>query len=158
MSKQDKAKEIDSKSIISGFIAPKEINIEPRANQEVNSIPINKDASNEAKTSTKRATTKAVDIVQNGYKYKNGKNRDDNISTSFKLDADIEDYFNKIEMINFIETFNNGNPNNINKIDYLNGLIRDDLKKRLNIKSSETDPNKWINAYNDYKNKYGIKD
>lgn len=158
MSKKDNIKsELNSNSIVSGFIAPKETDTEPKQKKEITNTNIKQSASDEIKTATKRATTKAIDIALNGYKYKNGKNRDINTTTSFKLDADIEDYFNKIEIINFITTASNGNIQEINKIDYLNGLIRDDLKKRLNIKANETDPNKWINAYDEYKKKYGIK-
>ena len=41
---------------------------------------------------------------------------------------------------------------------YVNDLIRADLKKRLNIKENESNPNKWIDAYREYATKNNIKD
>lgn len=94
----------------------------------------------------------AMDKVVNGYKYKNGVDKKDNYTITFKIDADIEDYLKNIGYISFIENKTKG----LDATEYVNALIREDMLKILNIDASEKDPNKWIDAYNKYKSKKGL--
>ena len=94
----------------------------------------------------------------NGYKYKNGKDKTDNYTITFKIDADIEPFLKNIDKITFINSMETGAIETTTATDYVNELIRADLKKRFNIASDETDSNKWIDAYNKYAKKYGLKD
>ena len=106
---------------------------------------------------TLKTLSSALDSVINGYKYKNGKDRKDNFITTFKIDADLERYLINIDSITLIDAVNNDNANFSTTIqDYLNDLIRADLKKRFNISAKETDSQKWINALNDFCNKYKL--
>ena len=100
---------------------------------------------------------KAIDPVINGYKYKNGNDRKDNFITTFKIDADLERYLINIDSITLIDAVNNNNANFSTTIqDYLNDLIRADLKKRFNISAKETDSQKWIDALNSFCDKYNL--
>lgn len=100
---------------------------------------------------------KTLDPVINGYKYKNGKDRKDNFITTFKIDADLERYLINIDSITLIDAVNNNNANFSTTIqDYLNDLIRADLKKRFNISAKETDSQKWIDALNSFCDKYNL--
>lgn len=158
MSKRDIKAELNNNSIIGGFIAPqesqKESHTEPKPIKETNSTTDKKELSE----GVKKAIIKGVDIAVNGYKYKNGKNASDNYALTFKIDADLEQYLKNIEIITFIDTMRTGEIQSTTKNEYVNDLIRADLKKRLGIKASETDPNKWIDAYKEYCKKYGVKD
>ena len=94
-----------------------------------------------------KGLAKGVDIALNGYKYKNGEDKNDNYTITFKIDADIEDYLKQIEIITFIENIKKGNPQSINKTDYVNELIRADFKKMLGLKQDATNEdiqNKWL--------------
>lgn len=75
---------------------------------------------------------------------------------TFKLDDDVYNYIKNIDTILIIDSVMQGKVNKKTKTDYINDLIRDDLKKRLNIKASEQDSSKWIDAYNEYAKKYGL--
>ena len=104
-----------------------------------------------------KGIAKAIDPVINGYKYKNGNDRKDNFITTFKIDADLERYLINIDSITLIDAVNNDNANYSTTIqDYLNDLIRADLKKRFKIPPKETDSQKWIDALNDFCNKYNL--
>jgi len=104
-----------------------------------------------------KGIAKAIDPVINGYKYKNGTDRKDNFITTFKIDADLERYLINIDSITLIDAVNNDNANYSTTIqDYLNDLIRADLKKRFKIPPKETDSQKWIDALNDFCNKYNL--
>lgn len=158
MSKRDIKAELNNNSIIGGFIAPqesqKESHTEPKPIKETNSTTDKKELSE----GVKKAIIKGVDIVVNGYKYKNGKDKTDNYTITFKIDADIEPFLKNIDKITFINSMETGAIETTTATDYVNELIRADLKKRFNIASDETDSNKWIDAYNKYAKKYGLKD
>ena len=92
-------------------------------------------------------------------KYKNGKDRKDNFITTFKIDADLERYLRNIANITLIDAVNNENADFCTTIqDYLNNLIRADLKKRFKIPPKEQDSKKWIDVVNEYCNKYNMQD
>jgi hypothetical protein len=106
-----------------------------------------------------KGISKAIDPIINGYKYKNGANRQDNFITTFKVDADLERYLINIANITLIDAVNNENADYCTTIqDYLNNLIRADLKKRFKIPPKETDSQQWIKVLNDYCNKYNLED
>ena len=158
MSKRDIKAELNNNSIIGGFIAPqesqKESHTEPKPIKETNSTTDKKELSE----GIKKAIIKGVDIAVNRYKYKNGKDKTDNYTITFKIDADIEPFLKNIDKITFINSMETGAIETTTATDYVNELIRADLKKRFNIASDETDSNKWIDAYNKYANKYVLKD
>lgn len=158
MSKRDIKAELNNNSIIGGFIAPqesqKESHTEPKPIKETNSTTDKKELSE----GVKKALIKSVDIAVNGYKYKNGKDKTDNYTITFKIDADIEPFLKNIDKITFINSMETGAVETTTATDYVNELIRSDLKKRFNIASDEADSNKWIDAYNKYAKKYGLKD
>jgi adenine-specific DNA-methyltransferase len=52
----------------------------------------------------------------------NGVNKKDNYVLTVKIDADIEDFFKNIEIINFIETMKEGHITSITKCEYINNL------------------------------------
>lgn len=58
----------------------------------------------------------------------NGKNKKDNYTITFKIDADVEDYLKHIEWIKILETRENTNKNK-----YVNDLIRQDMLKLLKL-------------------------
>ena len=72
----------------------------------------------------------------------------DNSAITIKIDADIEDYLNNIEIITFIESIKQGkHPQGINKTEYINQLIRLDFIKRLGLKNNASDDEintKWL--------------
>lgn len=106
----------------------------------------------------KKETKKPVkNSVKSSDKVKNVKTKkiEGNFFT-FKLDDDVSDYIKNIDTILIIDSVMQGKVNKKTKTDYINDLIRDDLKKRLNIKASEQDSSKWIDAYNEYAKKYGL--
>lgn len=79
------------------------------------------------------------------YKYKNADNKSNNATITIKLDADIEQFLLNIQWIKFIE-----DRESINETEYINRLIRADLKRTLKIPQDANDPKQWINAYNEY--------
>ena len=106
----------------------------------------------------KKETKKPVkNSVKSSDKIKNVKTKkiEGNFFT-FKLDDDVYNYIKNIDTILIIDSVMQGKVNKKTKTDYINDLIRDDLKKRLNIKASEQDSSKWIDAYNEYAKKYGL--
>lgn len=72
----------------------------------------------------------------------------DNSAITIKIDADIEGYLNNIEIITFIDSIKGGkHPQGINKTEYINQLIRQDLIKRLGLKNNASDDEintKWL--------------
>lgn len=153
-SKRDIKSELSNNSIIGGFIAK-----EPEKDAKKN---VKKDNSTKQDQAIKKAFTtmgKMLDDIKNRYKYKNGIDKNQNYTFSLKIDADIEQFLKHIDTITFIESFENkGETKSTPKNDYINDLIRQDMLKRLNIKPDEDNPDVWINAYNDYAKKYGLKD
>lgn len=154
MSKRDIKEELKSNSIIGGFIAQepdKEVKQDAEKQDKKTSNPVIKKAIN--------TMIKTLDDINNRYKYKNGVDKNQNYTFSLKIDADIEQFLKHIDTITFIESFENkGETKSTPKNDYINDLIRQDMLKRLNIKPDEDNPDVWINAYNDYAKKYGLKD
>lgn len=131
MSKQDKAKEINTNSIISGFIAT-----------ETNTTP-----------QTKRVVKQTISNTNN--KLKNSINKNNNYTITFKIDADIDDYLKNIDKITFIESVKSGKIKSTTKTEFVNQLIREQFYKLIgaSIKDdSDTINNKWI----EYKNKNNI--
>lgn len=90
--------------------------------------------------------------ISDSYKYKNGKDKTNNYTITFKIDADIEDYLKNIGYISFIENKLKG----IDATEYVNNLIREDMFKTLKIDASEDNPNVWISAYDKYKSNKGL--
>lgn len=63
----------------------------------------------------------------------NGKNKNDNYTITFKIDADVEDYLRNITWINFIES---RIETNMNK--YVNNLIRQEMYQLLGLNKNAT--------------------
>jgi len=123
----------------------------------------NKEQTKEIDTKVSKAMTgiyqNVIDPMINGYKYKNGIDRKHNFITTFKVDADLERYLINIANITLIDAVNNDNADFCTTIqDYLNNLIRADLKKRFKIPPKEQDSKKWIDVVNEYCNKYNMQD
>ena len=64
-------------------------------------------------------------------KLKNGKNKNDNISTTFKVDADLEVFIKNISTITFIENLKKGSQGGETFTNYVNKLIRKDMLEML---------------------------
>ena len=115
MSKQDKAKEINTDSLVKSFIAP----------------------SIETKTEVKKETKKEVskDIapitINDNSKLKNNINKNNNYTITFKIDADIDDYLKNIDKIFFIESVKSGKIESITKTEFVNNLIRQEMYKLI---------------------------
>ena len=80
----------------------------------------------------------------------NGKNKNDNYTITFKIDADVEDYLRNITLINFIES---RIETNMNK--YVNNLIRQEMYKLLGLNNNaneEEAKQKWY----EYKRKNNL--
>jgi hypothetical protein len=78
---------------------------------------------------------------------KNGLNKTDNTTITFKIDADLEDYLKNIDKITFIENLKQNNPQSTNKTEYINLLIRQDRIKLLGLRKDASDDvvnTKWI--------------
>jgi hypothetical protein len=71
---------------------------------------------------------------------------------TFKLDDDIYEYIKQIDTILIIDSLEQGKVNKMTKTDYVNSLIREDLKKRLKVKKDDD----VKQAYKDYAKKYGL--
>lgn len=80
----------------------------------------------------------------------NGKNKNDNYTITFKIDADVEDYLKNITWINFIES---RIETNMNK--YVNNLIRQEMYKLLNI-SNNTSAEEVNSKWYEYKRKNNL--
>lgn len=146
--KSDRAKEFKD-NVFNTFIG----NIDDNSSVEQKEVktPV-KTPKKEVSEQVIKGMVNAMDKVVNGYKYKNGVDKKDNYTITFKIDADIEDYLKNIGYISFIENKTKG----LDATEYVNALIREDMLKTLNIDASEKDPNKWIDAYNKYKSKKGL--
>lgn len=146
--KNDRAKEFKD-NVFNTFIG----NIDDNSSIEQKEVktPV-KMPKKEVSDSVIKGFVNTMDKVVNGYKYKNGVDKKDNYTITFKIDADIEDYLKNISYISFIENKTKG----LDATEYVNALIREDMLKTLNIDASEKDPNKWIDAYNKYKSKKGL--
>jgi len=73
-------------------------------------------------------------------KLKNGKNKNDNFVTTFKVDADLELFIKNISVITFIENLKKGNATGETFTNYINKLIRKnmlDLLKNNNVSTIE---------------------
>ena len=84
------------------------------------------------------------------YKKTNGKNKKDNYTITFKIDADVEDYLKNIAWVSFLES---RIETNMNK--YINNLIRQKMLKLLDLSekdSPETIKSKWY----EYKRKNNL--
>ena len=151
-------------SIIGG--TPKPINeIQQVKNIEIKPIKENDIKQNASDVKPKPIKKVNDPINEENYKYKdktpnkNGKySKDKNYTITFKIDADIEQYLKNIDKITFIDVMEGKANESKDATNYVNDLIRADLKKRLNIKENESNPNKWIDAYREYATKNNIKD
>ena len=72
-------------------------------------------------------------------KLKNNTNKLANYTITFKIDADVEDYLKNILWIN-----------RKTRTEYVNELIRDDMKSLLKVKPNAND-NELLKAWEDYK-------
>ena len=149
--KNDRANEFknNANSVFNSFIGSVEDN--SSIEQKEVKTPV-KTPKKEVSEQVIKGMVNAMDKVVNGYKYKNGIDKKDNYTITFKIDADIEDYLKNIGYISFIENKTKG----LDATEYVNALIREDMLKTLNIDASEKDPIKWIDAYNKYKSKKGL--
>lgn len=80
----------------------------------------------------------------------NGKNKKDNYTITFKIDADVEDYLKNIVWIMFMES---RIETNMNK--YINDLIRKEMYQLLGISKNSTSAearSKWY----EYKRKNNL--
>lgn len=130
MSKMDKAKEINSKSIVSGFIAPQP------STETIKKEVIRKDVSDDI------APIKSND----NQKLKNNVNKSSNYTITFKIDADIDDYLKNIDKITFVESLKSGKIESTTKTEFVNGLIREQFYKLIGASSKDTSEdikNKW---------------
>lgn len=85
----------------------------------------------------------------------NGVNKKDNYTITLKIDADIEDYLQKIEYVSFIESQKSGTIKSTTRTDYINELIRKDLLKLLNLKEN-ADINQITTKWNTYKDENNL--
>lgn len=138
--------DINNSDVFNAFLPPQE----PQVKQ--------KEIKESKKIISEVAPTKAPNIDSDNYKYKNGKDKNKNYTITLKIDADIEQYLKNIDKITFIDSIKQGKANSQTTTDFINELVRNDLKKRFNISSKETNPSKWIDAYKDYATTNGIED
>lgn len=135
MSKQDKLNEINSKSLISGFITP----------------------SNTSETTTKEVKKEVISDIaptttNNNKKLKNNINKSNNYTITFKIDADIDDYLKNIDKITFIESIKSGKIESITKTEFVNNLIRQEMYKLIGVSDkddADTINQKWLKYKND---------
>ena len=120
MSKLDKAKEIDSKSIISSFIAP------------ISTETITKEVKNDISEDI------APIKINDNNKLKNNKNKSSNYTITFKIDADIDDYLKNIDKIAFIESVKSGKIESTTKTEFVNKLIRTEFYKLIGASDKDT--------------------
>ena len=143
MSKIDKSKEIDSKSIISGFIAP----------QQTASEKPKKEVKTEVKPKDK---VNVSEDIKKTYDAKSGNyNKTNNYTITFKIDADIDDYLKNIDKITFIESVKSGKIESTTKTEFVNNLIREQYYKLIGASDkddADTISKKWL----EYKNKNNL--
>jgi len=133
MSKMDKAKEINSKSIVSGFIAP-------TPSTETIKKEVKKDIKPIEKVNVSDDVKKTYDAKSGNYNKKN------NYTITFKIDEDLKDYFKNIEKITFIESVKSGKIESTTKTEFVNGLIREQFYKLIGATNKDTAEdinNKW---------------
>jgi len=134
MSKQDKAKEINTNSIISGFIAP-----QPTASDK---------ADNTKKVISKKEVFNDIAPSKStNNKLKNNINKSNNYTITFKIDADIDDYLKNIDKITFIESIKSGKIESTTKTEFVNNLIREQFYKLIGVSvkdDADTINQKWL--------------
>lgn len=148
MSLKDKEKEIDSKSIISGFIAPQTTTSEIKAS-ETTKKDVKKDTKPSKKVVVSEDIKKTYDAKSGNY------NKTNNYTITFKIDADIDEYLKLIDKITFIESIKSGKIESTTKTEFVNNLIREQYYKLIGASdkdSAETINKKWL----DYKNKNSL--
>lgn len=158
-------RDIDNLDIFNDFIGGK-ATPQPPQPQEVKEVKEDKEVKESKKVLSEVKPTKDNQTITiENYKFKdktpNDKGeyqRGHNFTTTFKIDADIEQYLKNIDKITFIDSIKQGKADSKTATDYVNELIRADLKKRFKISEKETNPNKWIDAYNEYARENGIQD
>lgn len=143
MSKQDKAKEIDSKSIISGFIAP---------STETNTKQV--ETKKEVKPKDKPSDNiKVSEDIKKTFDAKKGHyNKTNNYTITFKIDADIDDYLKNIDKITFIESVKSGKIESKTKTEFVNNLIRQEMYKLIGVSvkdDADTINQKWLKYKDD---------
>lgn len=128
MSKQDKLNEINSKSLISGFITPS--------------------VSEPHKTEVKKEVVSDIaPTLPSNSKLKNSINKSNNYTITFKIDADIDDYLKNIDKITFIESAKNGKIESITRTEFVNNLIRQEMYKLIGVSDNDdadTINQKWL--------------
>lgn len=97
------------------------------------------------------------------YKYKKvnkegNLTKEGNYTITFKIDADIEQYLKHIDKITFIDVLEGKATESQDATNYVNELIRADLKRRLKLADNEQDFNKWVNGYKELAKKYKLDD
>ena len=130
MSKQDKLNEINSKSLISGFITP----------------------SNASENTTREVKKEVLSDIapttsNSNKKLKNNINKSNNYTITFKIDADIDDYLKNIDKITFIESIKSGKINSTTKTEFVNNLIRQEMYKLIGVSDkddADTINQKWL--------------
>lgn len=92
-------------------------------------------------------------------KFKNGKNKNNNFVTTFKLDADIEDFFRNIDKVTFIESMKKGNIRSFRSFtqtEFINSLIRSYMYKMLGITTDNQEIIDYV--WKQYKKANGLGD
>ena len=181
MSKREDIKNITN-SLVSGFIAPQTEDIGVIEDTKIKSkenVKKSDVASKFKETKPSKAkTTEGNNIIsdENDVSYdikkKVATNKDgsvktdskgnivytknDNLSITFKIDADLEDFLKNIEKIAFLESLRTDNKIiGTTRTEFINKLIRQEMYKMLDASKSDTAEdikNKWL----DYKNKNGL--
>lgn len=128
-----------------------------------NFIGVNKSQTTPSNTNTPSNTKNTLEtpknsIIEDSYKYYNGQDKTQNYTITFKIDSDIEQYLRCIDKITFLESIQDETKESTTSTDYVNQLIREDMKRRFKIDPKEQDPTKWINAFKEYQKKYNLKD
>lgn len=141
-----KKEEINSikNSLVSGFIAKEEKPQQEKPKEEIKEVKKNSKKSNEIEN---------IDVPKNPT-LKDGETITGNSTVSFKIDADIEEYFKNIDKITFIESIKQGKPKSLTKKELLNSLIRREFYKLIGASDKDTSDSiekKWL-KYKDNNN------
>lgn len=143
MSKQDKAKEINTDSLVKSFIAP---------STETNTKQV--ETKKEVKPKDKPSDNIKVseDIKKTFDAEKGHYNKTNNYTITFKIDADIDDYLKNIDKITFIESVKSGKIESKTKTEFVNNLIRQEMYKLIGVSvkdDADTINQKWLKYKDD---------
>lgn len=89
-------------------------------------------------------------------KYRNGKNKKDNMAITFKVDKDIEDFVKNINKVQYLENQKKGICKDVSRTDLLNKWLRNYMLNILGVKTYNEEIIKQ--SWNTYKKVNGIED